>query len=136
MLSGCNTTYFGYPNCQSCNCNMEGSKSTECSETGQCNCRANFTGKTCDRCAPGYFLFPECNVCNCGPGSKGISCDDQGQCFCKSNFGGQKCDKCRPNFYNYPVCEGSSFLIFFLFVTFEWRKFFDKKWKLNFSSRM
>ena len=39
-----------------CECHLQGSLSTECAPLGgQCPCRPNITGHTCDRCLPGTF---------------------------------------------------------------------------------
>lgn len=39
-----------------CECHLQGSLSTECAPLGgQCPCRPNITGRTCDRCLPGTF---------------------------------------------------------------------------------
>lgn len=64
-----------------CGCNAMGSKSSECDQkTGECPCHANFTGKKCDRCAPGYYDYPNCKPCSClASGSKGMTCDSSGQ---------------------------------------------------------
>jgi hypothetical protein len=34
-------------------------------ETGGCLCKANFTGQTCEQCAPGFFNHPTCEPCAC-----------------------------------------------------------------------
>ena len=39
-----------------CECHLQGSLSTECAPLGgQCPCRPNIMGRTCDRCLPGTF---------------------------------------------------------------------------------
>lgn len=45
--------------CVPCHCNSFGSKSFDCSESGQCRCQPGVTGQKCDRCAPGHFNFQE-----------------------------------------------------------------------------
>lgn len=44
-----------------CDCNPKGSVDNNC-ETfgGQCRCRQNVIGRTCNRCKTGYYGFPEC----------------------------------------------------------------------------
>ena len=103
----CVPGWFGFPDCQPCNCTDVGSGSEICDEVnGQCPCLSNYGGRTCDECSAGYFKYPDCQSCGCDSmGSKGISCDDQGICNCKSNFVGGKCDQCAPERYNYPLCE-------------------------------
>jgi hypothetical protein len=36
-------------------------------DTGTCLCKANFTGQTCEQCAPGFFNHPTCEPCACDP---------------------------------------------------------------------
>ncbi|EPB75641.1 laminin EGF-like protein [Ancylostoma ceylanicum] len=63
-----------------CNCMGAGAKALECdAATGQCPCYANFTARTCDKCAVGFYDYPNCK--------------------------GERCDRCKPNFYNFPACE-------------------------------
>ena len=33
--------------------------------TGQCACKANYAGRTCDQCRDGYFNYPDCEDCDC-----------------------------------------------------------------------
>lgn len=41
-----------------CDCDPQGSLSSVCNPSGgQCQCRPNVVGRTCDRCAPGTFGF-------------------------------------------------------------------------------
>lgn len=68
-----------YNGALNCKCNSDGSESTKCEvEGGQCKCRPNVIGRTCDRCAPRHFGFgPEgCTFCDCHPtGSMDPVCD-------------------------------------------------------------
>lgn len=44
-----------------CNCNLVGSVNGKCDlETSQCECRVNFAGLLCDKCADGYYDYPRC----------------------------------------------------------------------------
>ena len=43
-----------------CECNTEGSISSDCTDSGQCECKNNVEGVSCDYCKPGYFGFPDC----------------------------------------------------------------------------
>merc|ERR1719411_2169200 len=68
--------FFGFPNCQGCQCNLDGtihdhdgdhdhdhgSEVASCSATGQCACKDNIAGDKCDQCASGYSMngFPAC----------------------------------------------------------------------------
>jgi len=48
------------------NCCVLGSTTEVChKETGGCICKANFTGQTCEQCAPGFFNHPTCEPCAC-----------------------------------------------------------------------
>lgn len=51
-----------FMNCFSaCDCNEQGSLSNVCDvELGQCLCKSNYGGRTCDLCGNGYYKYPEC----------------------------------------------------------------------------
>lgn len=101
----CKAGFFGYPNCEPCNCNEIGSQNNICNEKGRCPCKPKFGGSKCSTCASGFYKFPECEPCGCDPaGSFGQSCDD-GVCRCRDHFDGIKCNQCKKNFYNHPFCE-------------------------------
>lgn len=84
--------------CKPCNCYPEGSESLECNPiTGQCQCKPNFTGLRCDRCAPGYGnLEQNCVACQCDLiGSTSPNCDEAtGQCPCRPGVFGLHCSQC------------------------------------------
>ncbi|CAK9294069.1 unnamed protein product [Gordionus sp. m RMFG-2023] len=82
----CDTCLFGYfdfPRCRKCRCNVVGTEPNTCAEAnlgdgplcqcaddGQCNCKKNARGKTCNRCQPNTFgLSPSkpegCTSCFC-----------------------------------------------------------------------
>lgn len=49
-----------------CNCDVAGiTDSGECSDTGQCNCKANVTGLQCSECVTGYWNLTTDNVFGC-----------------------------------------------------------------------
>ena len=53
---------------KSCDCNKQGSLSTECNPRGgQCQCRPGVTGRKCDQCKLGFFGFSSkgCTQCEC-----------------------------------------------------------------------
>ena len=44
-----------------CDCNPQGSLDFACADYGgQCKCKPNVIGRSCERCAPGYYNFPDC----------------------------------------------------------------------------
>lgn len=77
--SSCSPGYYGFPRCQRCDCNLAGTVEARCDaakgycwcdDSGQCPCKANASGKQCNRCTPGTFgLQPEnpdgCTQCFC-----------------------------------------------------------------------
>ncbi|KAG7477647.1 hypothetical protein MATL_G00071830 [Megalops atlanticus] len=99
--------------CTKCSCNSEGSLSNTCDPvTGQCPCRPNVQGLSCDRCAPNYwnpFSPRGCEPCNCDlTNSLSQTCDQMtGQCQCRPGFGGRTCAGCPENTYGDPrrVCR-------------------------------
>ena len=71
---------------------------------GQCFCKENVMGLTCDICRVGFFNLSSespsgCDPCACntaGTFDAATSCSsDTGQCLCKTNTAGLKCDQCR-----------------------------------------
>ncbi|XP_078312981.1 uncharacterized protein LOC111134583 [Crassostrea virginica] len=99
-------------NCnQNCSCDQKGTKNenlNDCEDDGgQCTCKSNVQGRTCDTCKPLFYNFTEsgCKKCDCGNGTK--SCDAvSGRCICKNNVesNSSKCQNCVP--FHYGV-EGS-----------------------------
>uniref|UniRef100_A0A6I8NPL0 Laminin subunit beta-1 n=1 Tax=Ornithorhynchus anatinus TaxID=9258 RepID=A0A6I8NPL0_ORNAN len=93
-----------------CRCDPQGSLSSVCDPNGgQCRCRPNVVGRTCDRCAPGTFGFGPngCRPCEChGQGSVNAFCDPvTGQCPCFHGIYGRQCDRCLPGFWGFPSCQ-------------------------------
>ena len=41
---------FSQEGCKACDCDISGSKSSQCDEFGQCPCNDNVEGKKCNRC--------------------------------------------------------------------------------------
>ncbi|XP_041469805.1 usherin-like [Lytechinus variegatus] len=101
--------------CSPCSCNTDGTVngSTSCEAvTGQCECKTNVLGRTCNSCAPNTFGLDADNVdgcesCGCDAtgtqtGSNGevLVCDqNSGQCSCLTNRLGRICDVCDDGFY-------------------------------------
>ncbi|VVC37186.1 Hypothetical protein CINCED_3A012310 [Cinara cedri] len=105
----CKPGHFGNPivsDCRPCDCNTIGSIVTDsCNvDTGQCQCKENFTGRTCDRCVDGLGnTTAECVECNCNHiGSISDLCDPRsGLCPCKKGITGINCDTCDDGFYSF-----------------------------------
>lgn len=89
-----------------CDCDREGTLDYNChKETGQCVCRAGYTGVRCDMCADGYYGERMCTLCNCDVGTVREVCDKlDGTCLCAPNYAGERCNECAPGFYNFPSC--------------------------------
>uniref|UniRef100_A0A8C0ERI5 Laminin subunit alpha-1 n=1 Tax=Bubo bubo TaxID=30461 RepID=A0A8C0ERI5_BUBBB len=94
--------------CKACNCSNTGSTRLQCDVlTGQCQCKIEFGGQDCSRCALGYRDYPDCVACDCDlSGTKAEMCDDTdglcgceeetGICTCKENVFGLHCSECKP----------------------------------------
>lgn len=79
---------------QLCNCDPRTAESRQCDLiTGQCTCKADYTGDKCDQCSSGFYNHPNCQLCLCSAdgtdpsscnNSTGVcQCDNRGQCQCK-----------------------------------------------------
>ncbi|XP_071494817.1 LOW QUALITY PROTEIN: usherin-like [Diadema antillarum] len=104
--------------CTPCSCNTPGTVngSRTCDTvTGQCECKANVLGQTCNSCAPNTFNLSATNVdgctsCGCdaagtqlGASGAVLVCDqNSGQCSCLTNRIGRQCDMCAGGFYLAP----------------------------------
>ncbi|XP_067120373.1 laminin subunit alpha lam-3-like [Centruroides vittatus] len=104
----CAENYFGNAllhNCQPCECNEYGSLSKECDTSlGFCQCKGNYVGRNCARCADGYGnIEAGCLPCSCSKhGSISKYCDPvSGQCPCKPGIFGMKCDICLDGYYGF-----------------------------------
>lgn len=69
-----------------------------------CTCPSEYTGLSCERCAPGYYRYPsglngECVKCECH--GHAIDCHPEtGVCIdCKHDTTGDHCEKCKDAFY-------------------------------------
>lgn len=88
-------------NCQCKECGME-----HCDNfTGQCYCRENVVGESCDRCEDDHYGYESCDgckACSCDLASESSQCDENtGQCKCKPGVTGRRCDQCVPGYWNY-----------------------------------
>ncbi|XP_055492345.1 laminin subunit alpha-2 [Leucoraja erinacea] len=70
----CRAGHWNYPRCIHCNCNLAGTESQTCEEigmcscsehSGQCSCKMNVEGNSCDRCKPGSFALYSSNPYGC-----------------------------------------------------------------------
>ncbi|CAI4221509.1 unnamed protein product [Auanema sp. JU1783] len=95
--------------CVQCGCHPNGTLSDIqiCDiKSGQCLCKRNAGGRTCDRCAEGFYNLQGfnqlgCETCDCDIGGavRG-DCDIiTGQCRCRPRITGRKCDKPIENHY-------------------------------------
>uniref|UniRef100_A0A8C2X678 Laminin, alpha 1 n=1 Tax=Cyclopterus lumpus TaxID=8103 RepID=A0A8C2X678_CYCLU len=106
----CQPGYYGdavqAKDCRVCGCDVSGSLSSVCDvTTGQCSCRENVTGLTCDRCQSGSFGLQSqagCRACGCNQsGSVSESCDEGGRCQCLESVSGDVCDRCSRGYYDF-----------------------------------
>ncbi|XP_064625988.1 laminin subunit alpha lam-3-like [Lineus longissimus] len=104
----CLDGFYGNPlkqECRACNCNQYGSVNSTCDEIdGRCKCKANFTGRQCEKCVVGMGdIKVGCRNCACNStGSKSSICDQvTGLCPCKDGVTGVNCEKCAPGYYGY-----------------------------------
>ncbi|KAF7704133.1 hypothetical protein HF521_021205 [Silurus meridionalis] len=92
--------------CLDCNCSTAGTlwpHITCHQDSGQCQCKTNVIGRTCDRCNYSFKFLnhtnPDgCEPCACNPdGSLHQFCNPfTGQCECKNGIQGLLCDTCPP----------------------------------------
>lgn len=114
LCDSCMPFTFGYDamlGCEECNCHRMGvlkNKTTGKADlqcdliTGQCPCRSNIDGRSCDKCLAGFYFFPHCQLCDCD--IRGVTEDicsqTDGQCYCKEYTTGSYCDECSPDSFN------------------------------------
>lgn len=108
--SQCQTGYWGFPNCQACNCPHGMCDASN----GQCVCAPKVTGANCDTCLPQTFGFDAVIGCeDCACNAQGVDgntdCDTlTGECRCKANVGGRRCERCDIGHYSFPQCSACS----------------------------
>ena len=105
--SKCRTGFYGFPNCQRCDC-----PTGNCDDkTGECVPSPN--SDITNTCHDNYYDFQPihgCISCNCdttGTLSASKLCDKSasGQCTCRSNTSGRRCDKCNNGYHSFPECK-------------------------------
>jgi laminin, alpha 1/2 len=113
-----------FPPFPGCNCHIHGSQGRICDHrTGQCKCKPNVEGRTCDLCTHGHWNIDSnvgCIKCACNSvGSDDTGCDTySGQCFCKPGVEGLNCDRCQSGHYGFShhgckrcdVCESPAYV--------------------------
>lgn len=112
----CKRGYYGNAKnqtCKPCDCYALGTNDTSSpcdATTGQCPCKPNVIGQSCDRCAPGHWDLVSgegCKSCDCcAEGATSAQCDEiTGTCQCRRDFGGLKCCDCEYGFWGKPPGE-------------------------------
>nr|ABY40628.1 alpha 3,4,5-laminin [Ciona savignyi] len=105
----CRTGFFGYPDCQPCDCGGAMCDTVD----GNCICPINTVAPACNQCKPLTHSFDPiqgCLECDCNPEGvenvtdRGCSVTD-GQCNCKDTVTGQRCDRCKPGYFGFPNCQ-------------------------------
>ncbi|ODM92460.1 Laminin subunit alpha [Orchesella cincta] len=91
--------------CEECNCHPPGvvNGNLQCDLlNGQCECKPNIVGRSCDKCKPGHWAMPYCQLCDCDMrGTTEEICNqDTSQCYCKVNVEGRGCDTCKVGSFN------------------------------------
>ncbi|KAK3093068.1 hypothetical protein FSP39_010666 [Pinctada imbricata] len=125
----CKEGTFGFGNspsegCTQCLCDLSGTVngSLICDkDTGNCLCKTNVEGKSCNRCKGNtYGLSADndlgCDPCDCDPtGTEGgdtdlpqdLSCDQNtGACSCLAKRLGRRCETCEDHYFIFPAPGG------------------------------
>ncbi len=104
----CVAGYYGFHpehGCVACDCKKDGTvnvNSNVCdTKSGQCVCRENVGGLTCERCKSGFYGYPNCRACHCNiNGTTDNICDAYGHCSCKDNLHDPHCETCIDGTFN------------------------------------
>uniref|UniRef100_A0A1A8RWD2 Laminin subunit beta-1 n=1 Tax=Nothobranchius rachovii TaxID=451742 RepID=A0A1A8RWD2_9TELE len=119
--SHCERGYFGnalVQDCRLCTCVPSGTLESVCHEgrchcdrqSGDCPCRDNVNGHSCDQCSENHWNFGQdggCEPCSCDrQHALGPHCNlFTGQCQCRPGFGGKRCTECEPLHWGDPQLE-------------------------------
>ncbi|KAM8886087.1 uncharacterized protein AB9W97_013369 isoform 2-T4 [Spinachia spinachia] len=86
--------------CVDCECDVDGSASPHCSDSGFCQCKDGATGRRCNTCLPGYTWRgggASCTVNVCDEEAlicqNGGTCVNLQRCNCLDGFTGAFCEK-------------------------------------------
>ncbi|XP_072016852.1 laminin subunit beta-2-like [Amphiura filiformis] len=119
----CKDTYYNLQSsnpagCQECQCSIVGSLGSTnfCDKSsGQCICKTNVMGDTCNMCKDGTYNLdvnnPDgCTVCECDKGGSinGQCSGLEGACDCRPNLDGRSCNTTSAGFY-VPKLDGISY---------------------------
>lgn len=112
LCSECAVNFYNVSaGCLPCDCNASGTTSDstdQCDTDGQCNCKINVQGRTCDTCKSTYTNLEASNDQGCSPCSCIISNSDVDSgvcnpvtsgCYCLDNAMGPSCNICRDGYY-------------------------------------
>ncbi|CAG2235417.1 USH2A [Mytilus edulis] len=108
--------------CNDCTCDLAGTinSTSSCDKvSGNCHCKENVEGMSCNQCKGNTFGLnitdPEgCQSCKCDPtgtqsgnSSTDLACDQNtGQCACLAKRFGRTCDDCEQDYYINPTPGG------------------------------
>ncbi|XP_019643138.1 PREDICTED: laminin subunit beta-1-like [Branchiostoma belcheri] len=94
--------------CQACDCDASGTfnSSNLCDQlTGNCVCKNNTEGDSCERCKVGSYNLTEenpagCTLCECDPGgSVSPQCNSTGHCTCRRQMTGKTCSVAEEGYF-------------------------------------
>lgn len=118
----CRKTYYVYPFCERCECNLNGIKDTfaGCNQFSTieklCDCKERVTGRKCEQCKSLYWKLNKynplgCQECQCSIkgtlSGLGVCHSTSGQCVCKNAITGRVCNDCKDGYWKQE--EGNHF---------------------------
>ena len=106
--STCIAGHYGFHpehGCIACDCKKEGTVSSSYNlcdvKSGQCQCKENIGGLSCEKCKPGFYGYPNCRPCDCNVnGTTESICNAYGHCTCKDNLHDPQCETCVDGTFN------------------------------------
>uniref|UniRef100_A0A8D0LAX1 Laminin subunit alpha 3 n=1 Tax=Sphenodon punctatus TaxID=8508 RepID=A0A8D0LAX1_SPHPU len=88
--------------CTECQCDVTGTLSGvgECQQKdGDCHCKPNVCGDSCDTCEDGYYALQERNYFGCQGSVSHVCTELSGSCQCRRHIVGMACDRPEQNYY-------------------------------------